>query len=235
MPQTREHLAVLAGSGRRRRGGGHEGRPRGEPEPAAEEVAELVPGAERSCRSRRTRGDGLDELRAALDARCRAALTGRAARRRRASPPRRPLVHAAGRRHRRDRDAVVGLDRRGGQVRVLPGGSERACARCRCTTSRWSAPRRASGWRSTSSGVGWRDVAPRRRGLLGDAALEPTYLLDVAVTLEPVRARCAGGRACTSTTARARRRRGCRRSGDECSGAAAQLRRRRSCRWPAIA
>ena len=73
---------------------------------ALAEARELVPGAEVVAVSAQT-GEGLDELRAAL---ARVPVGERDAERRDA-PLRRPRLHAAGHRHGRDRDALVGLDR----------------------------------------------------------------------------------------------------------------------------
>ena len=112
------------------------------------EAEELVPGAPVVATSART-GAGLDELRAALAE--VAARVGTPRRRRAGPPPRRPLLHAARDRDGRDRDALVGDDRRGRRA----AASSRAaapcgCGACRCTTGRSSAPRRGSASRSLS-------------------------------------------------------------------------------------
>ena len=77
MPQTREHAAVLAALGvERRRGRDHEGRPR-RPGAARRARRPRCCRAPRSCPVAAPRGEGLDELRAALD-RVAARAAGRA-------------------------------------------------------------------------------------------------------------------------------------------------------------
>ena len=89
MPQTREHAAVLAALGVDVGVVAVTKSDLADPERAAAEAAELLPGAEIVAVSART-GAGLDELRAALE-RAAARVTSRAARRP-AAPARRPRV-----------------------------------------------------------------------------------------------------------------------------------------------
>ena len=145
MPQTREHAAVLAALGVDRRGVAVTKADLADPARALAEAAALLPGAEAVAVSART-GAGLDELRAALDR--AAARAAPPAGGRRAAAARRPRVHDPRRRHRGDRDAVVGhrgARRRGARPARRP--PRRASARSRSTTSRSSAPRPASGSR----------------------------------------------------------------------------------------
>ena len=73
----------------------------------------------------------------------------------------------------------------GDTVRVLPRGLE---ARVRSVQVHDQPVERAEAGQRVALnlvGVGWRDLGRGDVVSLGDAALEPTYLLDVAVTLEP--------------------------------------------------
>ena len=149
MPQTREHAARAGGArrrgGRRRR---HEGRPRRPGARGRRGARRCCPGAEPVAVLGAQRGAGSTTLRAALD---RVA----ARRARAAGAPGRPAcctstasftIRGAG-------TVVTGTlwsgtvaARRRGDACCPPAGAP-ACARCRCTTSRSSAPRRASAWR----------------------------------------------------------------------------------------
>ena len=137
MPQTREHAAVLAALGV---GAGVVAITKADladPARASEEAAELLPGAE-IVPVAAPSGEGLDELRAALDR--VAAAPARPQRRRRAAAARRPLVHDPRRRHRGHRHAVGGrrgARRRGPDPPVRPlgprevGAGPRRAARAR--------------------------------------------------------------------------------------------------------
>ena len=182
-PQTHEHLAIL-----RLLGIEHgvvavtkvdavdeESR-----ELALMEARELAPGAAVVATSART-GEGLDELRAALAA--AAAASSRAPRR----GPRGSSSTASSRCTGSGRwsPARSGRARSARAIRCGPSrrGSTCACGASRCTTGRWSAPRRGSASRSRSPGSSGADL---RRG---DALVEPgayplSYRLDVA--LEPL-------------------------------------------------
>ena len=108
MPQTREHATVLRALGVEVGVVAVTKADLADPARARAEAEELLPGAEVVAVSART-GDGLDELRAALD---RAA--DRAARRdarRPDAPAHRPRVHDPRRRHGRHRHAVGGQRR----------------------------------------------------------------------------------------------------------------------------
>ena len=120
-------------------------------------------------------GAGLDELRAAL-ARVPVA---RARRRRRDAAVRRPRVHAARRRHGRDRDALVGRDRRGRRAaRRAVAVAPCACARCRCTTR--AVERREAGQRVAVNlpQLERRDLA-RGDVLVAPGHFAPSYRLDI--------------------------------------------------------
>ena len=158
-PQTLEHLAVLRLLGVDR---GVVAVTKADAvdeetlELALDEARELVPGR----RGRRRLGEDRRRPR-------RAARGARARRGRRSATPdardaalRRPRVHAARRRDGRDRDALVGHDRRRRPAaRRAARARPCACAACRCTTRRSSRPRRASASPSTCPALERRDLA----------------------------------------------------------------------------
>src|SRR4051812_44105054 len=184
MPQTREHLAVLR----------HLGVSDGvvaitkadaeDPEPAAVEVADLVPGAPVVPVSA-LHGTGIDELRAALD-QVAERLSGRAGT---GDGPARLHV---------DRSFTLkgigtvvtgtlwsGELGAGDSVRVLPRGLE---ARVRSVEVHDRPLQRAAAGQRVAlnlSGVGWREVGRGDVVTSPEAELEPTYLIDVELALEP--------------------------------------------------
>jgi selenocysteine-specific elongation factor len=183
MPQTREHLAVLRQLGVEAGVVAITKADLGEPELAAEEVSELVPGADVVAVSslRRT---GIDELLAALE-RAAAGLPGRAD----GGGPARLHV---------DRSftlkgigtVVTGTLWSGSvgsadEVTVLPRGLR---ARVRSVQVHDRPVERAAAGQRVAlnlAGPGWRELG-RGDVVCGPGAhLEPTYLLDVAATLEP--------------------------------------------------
>ena len=183
MPQTREHLAVLHGLRVDTGVVAITKADLGEPELAAEEVAELVPGAEIVKVSAHA-GTGLNELKAALE-RAAGRVTGREA------DDGAPRLHLDRSFTLRGIGTVVtgtlwsGSIGQGDTVRVLPRGLE---ARVRSVQVHDQPVERAEAGQRVALnlvGVGWRDLGRGDVVSLGDAALEPTYLLDVAVTLEP--------------------------------------------------
>ena len=109
MPQTREHAMVLRALGVETGVVAVTKSDLADPDVAIIEASELLGGAEAVAVSART-GAGLDELRAALE-RAAASLRSRAEAPGAARLRHRPLVHDHGRRHRRDRHAVVGEHR----------------------------------------------------------------------------------------------------------------------------
>ncbi len=109
MPQTREHAAVLRALGIETGVVAITRSDLADPELAALEALELLPGAEAVAVSART-GAGLDELRARARARCGPGLAARAPERSRPAAHR-SGVHDPGVGHGRDRHAVVGADR----------------------------------------------------------------------------------------------------------------------------
>jgi selenocysteine-specific elongation factor len=183
MPQTREHLAVLHGLGVETGVVAITKADLGEPELAAAEVAELVPGVEIVSVSAVER-TGLNELLAALD-RAAAGLSGRAS------------TDGAARLH-LDRSFTLkgigtvvtgtlwsGSIGQGETVQVLPRGLE---ARVRSVQVHDQPVERAEAGQRVALnlvGLGWRelgrgDVISTRGG-----DLAPTYLVDAALTLEP--------------------------------------------------
>ncbi len=183
MPQTREHLAVLHGLGVTTGVVAVTKADVGEPELAAEEVAELVPDSEIVAVSALQR-TGLDELLGALD-RAAAGLPGRAS----ADGPAR--LHLDRSFTLRGIGTVVtgtlwsGSIGAGDSVRVLPRGLE---ARVRSVQVHDEPVERApAGQRVALNlvGVGWRDLGRGDVVVAGGAAPEPTYLVDAALTLEP--------------------------------------------------
>ncbi|MEA2396564.1 MAG: selenocysteine-specific elongation factor [Thermoleophilaceae bacterium] len=183
MPQTREHLAVLRHLGV---GAGVVAITKadiGEPELAAQEAAELLPGVPVVTVSA-TKRTGLDELRAALDD-VAAGLPGRAGD---GGPAR---LHVDRSFTLRGIGTVVtgtlwsGRIGAGDQVRVLPRGLE---ARVRSVQVHDQPVERAEAGQRVALnlvGVGWRELGR------GDVVTEPGapfaagYLLDAAVQLEP--------------------------------------------------
>ena len=143
MPQTREHAAVLAALGVTVGVVAVTKTDLADPARAAAEAAELLPGAEIVAVSART-GAGLEELRARAGAGGGAG--GEPRGRGPAAPARRPRLQRPRRRHRRDRARCGRASaERGAHVTVLPAGRRaRDPRRARSTTSRSSAPRRAS-------------------------------------------------------------------------------------------
>ncbi|MEJ7717898.1 MAG: GTP-binding protein [Thermoleophilaceae bacterium] len=184
MPQTREHLAVLRQLGVTRGVVAVTKADVGEPELAAEEAAELLPGVEAVPVSalRRT---GLDELLAALERAAtgvagRAALEGRPAR-----------LHVDRSFTLRGIGTVVtgtlwqGSIAVGDQVTVLPRGLE---TRVRSVQAHDRVLERASAGQRVAlnlAGISWREMG--RGDLLvprGDE-LRPTYHVDATVAIEP--------------------------------------------------
>ncbi|MEA2467469.1 MAG: selenocysteine-specific elongation factor, partial [Thermoleophilaceae bacterium] len=180
MPQTREHMAVL------RQLGVSEGvvavtkSDVGEPDLAAEEAAELVPGAP-IVQVSALRQSGLDDLVAALGA-VASRLPGRAG----VGVTR---LHVDRSFTLRGIGTVVtgtlwaGSLGAGDVVRVLPRGLE---ARVRSVQVHDVAVERASAGQRVALnlvGVGWRDVGRGDVVVVGDG-LRPGYLLDVAVAME---------------------------------------------------
>jgi selenocysteine-specific elongation factor len=183
MPQTREHLAVLR----------HLGVEHGvvaitkadlmDPAPAAAEVAELLPGIEALPVSALA-GEGLTELLAALD-RVVAGLPGRAA----SGGPARLHV---------DRSFTLtgigtvvtgtlwsGSLAPGDRVALLPSGRE---ARVRSVEVHDTPVERAEAGQRVAlalAGIGWREVSRGDVVCSLDADLEPTYLVDALIELEP--------------------------------------------------
>ena len=146
MPQTREHAAVLEALGVRTGVVAVTKSDLADPDLALIEASELFPASEAVAVSART-GQGIEDLRAALD-RASAAVASRADA---TDSPARLHVDRVftirGRRHGRDRHAVVGRDRARRRARGPPGGAAgRASAASRCTTRRSIARRRASAW-----------------------------------------------------------------------------------------
>jgi selenocysteine-specific elongation factor len=183
MPQTREHMAVLRGLGVSDGVVAITKADTGEPELAAQEAAELVPGAP-VVQVSALRGTGLDELLAALgDVASR--LPGRAG----AGGPTR--LHIDRSFTLRGIGTVVtgtlwaGSIGSGDTVRVLPRG---IVARVRSVQVHdHPVQRAAAGQRVALNlvGAGWRDLG---RGdvvvAAGDAELAPSYRLDAAVDLD---------------------------------------------------
>ena len=185
MPQTREHLAVLRQLGV---GAGVVAITKadvGEPELAAEEVRELVPGVEAVAVSVVDR-TGLDELLGALD-RCAAPLAGRAA----TTDGDLPRLHVDRSFTLRGIGTVVtgtlwsGSMGSGDAVSVLPRG---LAARVRSVQVHDSPVERAVAGQRVAlnlAGVGWREVSRGDVVCHQGAELRPTYLMDVAAELEP--------------------------------------------------
>jgi selenocysteine-specific elongation factor len=183
MPQTREHLAVLRQLGVDQGVVAITKADASEPEPAAAEVAELLPRTEAVAVSALA-GRGLGELLAALD-RVAASLPGRAA------VPGPARLHIDRSFTLRGIGTVVtgtlwaGAVAPGDVLRLLPAGRE---ARVRSVEVHdRSIPAASAGQRVALAlaGVSWREV---HRGdvLCAPAAeLSPTFLVDAALALEP--------------------------------------------------
>jgi selenocysteine-specific elongation factor len=183
MPQTREHLAVLRQLGVREGVVAVTKADTGEPELVAEEVAELMPGVEAVPVSA-LKGTGLDELRAALE-RVAAGLPGRAGG---ARPAR---LHVDRSFTLRGIGTVVtgtlwsGEIAVGEQVAVLPRGLE---ARVRSVQVHDAPVQRAgSGQRVALNlgGLSWREIGRGDLVVPRGSEARPTYLVDVAASLEP--------------------------------------------------
>jgi selenocysteine-specific elongation factor len=183
MPQTREHLAVLRQLGIEHGVVAITKADVGEPELAAEEVAELVPGVPTVAVSSVER-TGLDELLAALD-RVAAGLAGRAGDDggTRLHVDRSFTLHGIG--------TVVtgtlwsGSIAAGDSVRVLPRG---LAARVRSVQVHGEPVERAAAGQRVAlnlAGVGWREVGRGDAVVAPDAEIAPGYLVDAAVRLEP--------------------------------------------------
>jgi selenocysteine-specific elongation factor len=183
MPQTREHLAVLRQLGVSAGVVAVTKADTGEPELAAEEARELMPGAEvvEVSALRRT---GLNELLAALE-RAAEGLSGRAA----ADGPAR--LHLDRSFTLRGIGTVVtgtlwsGSIGQGDGVRVLPRGLS---ARVRSVQVHDEPVERAAAGQRVALnlvGVGWRELGRGDVVTSPDAELAPTYLIDAALSLEP--------------------------------------------------
>jgi selenocysteine-specific elongation factor len=183
MPQTREHLAVLRQLGVTAGVVAVTKADTGEPELAAEEVRELVPGVEIVQVSALER-TGLNELLAALDR----AADGVASRASSYGPARLHLDRSF---TLRGIGTVVtgtlwsGSIGQGETVRVLPRG---LTARVRSVQVHdQPVERAAAGQRVALNlvGVGWRELGRGDVVTSTDAELAPTYLIDAALSLEP--------------------------------------------------
>ena len=183
MPQTREHLAVLRQLGVSAGVVAITKSDTGEPELAAEEARELLPGVELVHVSALQR-TGLNELLAALD-RAAANVTSRAER---DGPARLHLDRSF---TLRGIGTVVtgtlwsGSIGQGDSVRVLPRGLS---ARVRSVQVHdQPVERAAAGQRVALNlvGVGWRELGRGDVVTSPEAELAPTYLIDAALSLEP--------------------------------------------------
>ena len=183
MPQTREHLAVLRQLGVNTGVVAVTKADTGEPELAAEEVSELLPGVEVVPVSALER-TGLNELLAALD---RAA--SRATSRAKGDGP--PRLHLDRSFTLRGIGTVVtgtlwsGSIGQGDSVRVLPRGLS---ARVRSVQVHDQAVERAEAGQRVALnlvGLGWRELGRGDLVTSVDADLAPTYLIDAALSLEP--------------------------------------------------
>jgi selenocysteine-specific elongation factor len=184
MPQTREHLAVLRQLGVSAGVVAVTKADTGEPELAAEEAAELMPGVE-VVQVSALAGTGLNELRAALDR----AADGLASRAATGGPPRLHLDRSF---TLRGIGTVVtgtlwsGSIGQGDSVTVLPRGLS---ARVRSVQVHdQPVERAAAGQRVALNlvGLGWRELGRGDLVTSPDAAgVAPTYLIDAALTLEP--------------------------------------------------
>jgi selenocysteine-specific elongation factor len=192
MPQTREHLAVLRQLGVDWGVVAITKVDAVEPDAAAEEVAELVPGVETVPVSV-VDATGLDDLRAALD---RAAA---------GAPSRADGDREAARLH-VDRSFTLkgigtvvtgtlwsGAVAAGDAVRILPRGLD---ARVRSVEVHDRPVERAAAGQRLAlnlAGVGWRELGRGDVVTAPDAGLAPTYLVDAELSLEPGADRLARG------------------------------------------
>jgi selenocysteine-specific elongation factor len=185
MPQTREHLAVLRQLGVASGVVAITKADLGNPELAAEEVAELVPEAEVVPVSASAR-TGLDELLAALD-RAAAGLSGRAS----ASEAAPPILHLDRSFTLKGIGTVVtdtlwsGTVAAGDSITILPRGLS---ARVRSVQVHDRPVERAQAGQRVAlnlGGVGWRELGRGDVAVGGGADLSPTYLVDAALTIEP--------------------------------------------------
>jgi selenocysteine-specific elongation factor len=184
MPQTREHMAVLRGLGVEAGVVAITKADLGDADLAAEEVAELLPGAEVVPVSV-VLGAGLAELVAEVDA-LASRLPGRAAR-----EAEEPRLHVDRSFTLKGIGTVVtgtlwsGRLARGDEVTVLP---RRLAARVRQVQVH-DAPLDAAGAGQrvalNLAGVGWRELQRGDVVVRPESALEPRYLVDCRVTLEP--------------------------------------------------
>ncbi|HEX8051593.1 MAG TPA: selenocysteine-specific translation elongation factor [Thermoleophilaceae bacterium] len=183
MPQTREHLAVLRQLGIEHGVVAITKADVGEPELAAEEVAELVPGVPLVAVSSVER-TGIDELVAALDG-VAARLPGRA------GDDDGARLHVDRSFTLRGIGTVVtgtlwsGSIAAGDSVRILPRGLE---ARVRTVQVHDEPVERAAAGQRVAlnlGGIGWREVGRGDVVVAPDAEIAPGYLVDAAVRLEP--------------------------------------------------
>jgi selenocysteine-specific elongation factor len=182
MPQTREHLAVLRALGVERGVVAVTKADLADPAPAAEQAAELMPGAEVVLVSA-AEGSGLGELLAALD-RVAVELPGRPA----GDEPAR--LHVDRSFTLRGIGTVVtgtlwaGALAEGDLVTVLPRGLE---GRVRSVQVHDESVQRAEAGQRVAlnlAGIGWRDLG-RGDVVCGEGAeLAPTYLIDAALDVE---------------------------------------------------
>jgi selenocysteine-specific elongation factor len=183
MPQTFEHLAVLRQLGIERGVAAITKADLIEPELAAEEIRELLPGVETVAVSS-VRRTGIDELLAALD-RVAEEVPGRAS----AGGP--PRLHVDRSFTLRGIGTVVtgtlwsGEIGEGDAVRVLPRGLE---ARVRSVQVHDRPVERAAAGQRVAlnlAGVSWREIGRGDVVCTPDGGLSPTYLLDASLSLEP--------------------------------------------------
>jgi selenocysteine-specific elongation factor len=183
MPQTREHMAVLRQLGVTAGVVAITKSDIGEPELAAEEAAELVPGVETVQVSARER-TGLDELLAAID-RAASSVASRAA------DDGTPRLHLDRSFTLRGIGTVVtgtlwsGSIGAGDSVRVLPRDLS---ARVRSVQVHDEPVERAAAGQRVALnlvGVGWRELGRGDLLTSKDSDVTPTYLIDAALALEP--------------------------------------------------
>jgi selenocysteine-specific elongation factor len=183
MPQTREHVAVLRQLGVERGVVAITKADLEDPALAAMEVAELVPDAEPVpvCAPR---GEGMAELLAALER----AASGVSPRALGGGPAR---LHVDRSFTLRGIGTVVtgtlwaGSFGAGERVRILPGSRE---ARIRSVQIHDEPVDRAEAGQRVAlnlAGIGWRDVERGDVVCIAGSELEPTWLVDVAIALEP--------------------------------------------------
>jgi selenocysteine-specific elongation factor len=201
MPQTREHAAVLAGLGVRYGVVAITKCDLMDPDPAAEEAADLLPGAPLVAVSART-GAGLDDLRAALDATAaevpsRARVDGEPGDVR-LHVDRAFTIHGAG--------TVVtgtlwsGTVRRGDELAVLPSsdgrGSGRLRGRVRAVQVHDRTVERADAGQRVALNLAGLDLREVGRGdvvVSRASELGPTYLIDAELDAGDARSRLVRG------------------------------------------